>query len=1155
MQVLLPFVFLRNHYGEQLKPNCLKLIALLLPILLLTSFDASAKPITIDKKKLTIEEVLLEIHHQTGYYFITKLDPAILKQIVPFKQNESHENINVLLAKCFKDQKVIFTLMDSTIVIRENIDLKGRIVNETGEPVQAFITIKGTNRSTYTNNKGEFELKEVDENAVAVITGVNIDTLERKVTEILKTPDIVITYSIVQGNTVEVVYYNGYQRGKLYEFMGSSYMIDRPKINEQTGSFIMDRVYVTAQGLNKMSEYSDIKAITIRGLSTLQSGAQVPLIILDNFPYEGDLKNINPNDVESITILKDAAAASIWGTRAGNGVIVITTIKGQFNQKLHIGLNANLTFTEKPDVFNIPILPSTDLINAEKIMFDAGVGQSVFTDPYHPRISPVYQALDDYRNGRITASELEGHLNQLRGQDIRRDFDRYIYSTGLLQQYAVNVSSGSDQLASFLSIGYDKSVDQVGAPYTRFNFRFDNSYKPVKNLTVNTAVAGTDSREANGKPPFESFGRISPYAALADENGNPLPLAKDYDPVYINTLGNGRLLDWNYYPLDDYKQERNITHLFGLLTEVGINYILFPGLNAGFRYQNQVQLIEDDILHTLQSYYARNLINEYTQLGNPLIYGIPKGSIKDNTKVSNRTQNIRCQVNFNKTWSQHRVTAMAVAEWRRTNNSTETSQVYGYDQDILTTQPVDYVSLFPHLITGDGQRVPDPNRFEKTYVRVVSIIANASYAFKEKYFALFSMRRDASNIFGLNTNDKWNPLWSAGLGWVVTKEKIFNVPAVSYLKIKATYGFMGNINPSMATVTTISYIGTNPNTQTAMSTINQFMNPDLKWEVIGMFNIGVDFVMCKNRITGSIEYFVKKVNDLYGPIPIDPTTGLNVASLIKNVGAMQGKGFELVLKTTNLVIGNFKWHTTFGLTVYNDAITKFYDFPVNAATAIGAQLSRWEGYPALSYFAYKWGGLSSTGDPRGFLNGQISHDYNLITSTGNNGSKFQDIAYIGPRHATTYGSVGNLVTYKRFSLAFQIQYKFGYYFKRTSINYPELIAFRTGHSDYTIRWQNPGDEYNTNVPAFDPNGNNARNNFYQGSEILAENGGHIRLQYINLAYTFKKPSKNKSNIELEVYATANNLGLLWRANKEGLDPEYSNLPSSRSYTIGLRMNL
>ncbi|MFT4093864.1 MAG: TonB-dependent receptor plug domain-containing protein [Niabella sp.] len=346
-------------------------------------------------------------------------------------------------------------------------------------------------------------------------------------------------------------------------------------------SILIDGIFVNRKQLGSSQ-------LMVRGLSTLQ-GPKSPLIILDNFPYEGDVANINPNDVENITILKDAAAASIWGAKAGNGVIVITTKKGVKSKRVAININSNITFLQKPDLFYIPQISSSDFIDVETFLYDEGYYNNQIASSSKPPLSPVVELLIKKSNGSITSAEADQQINALRSLDVRNDFNRYMYSTGVNRQYHIDAGSGTEIYTWLIAANLDKNKDQLSAEYQKINLRSENLLHPFKNLTVTAGLYYTQSESVSGKPGYNDVtttnGRIPPYTRFANDAGAAIAVIKNYRQAYLDTAGNGKLLDWNYYPLTDYTHSRKTIALQDVLINVGADYKITRWLTANVKYQ------------------------------------------------------------------------------------------------------------------------------------------------------------------------------------------------------------------------------------------------------------------------------------------------------------------------------------------------------------------------------------------------------------------------------------------------------------------------------------------------------------------------------------------------------------------------------------------
>ncbi|MEO6521557.1 MAG: SusC/RagA family TonB-linked outer membrane protein [Mucilaginibacter sp.] len=1063
----------------------------------------------------------------------------------------------------------LIIFLSSTVAIAQNGNkqktLSGVVVDASSNVpiVGANLHSKKAGLSATSDNDGKFTITINAELDTIVITYIGYKTYQTPVSK--KSEQLRILLTPESTALQEVVINTGYQELPKERSTGSFTTVDNKTLNQQVSTNILDRLESVVNGLS-VDRYTTTTSgpsnIMIRGQSTI-IGVKGPLIVVDNFPYNGDISNINPNDVESITVLKDAAAASIWGTKAGNGVIVITTKKGRFNQPVTFEFNANTSITGKPDLFKINQISSSDFIDVEKYLFSQGYKFSDTSDVNQPPFSPVYEIMFKQKNGQLSADAANAQIDALRTRDYRNDLTKYFYQNAINQQYSFSARGGSADMSWMFFSGYDKNVNELAAKSDRLNLQLSNTYKPTQRLQINTSVYFTNSNSQNGKPGYFDLrtvnGELPVYTQLVGANGQALPVIKDYRPIFLNQAGNAKLLDWNYYPLDDYKNVDAQNNVYDLIGNIGVNYKVYHDLSIDLKYQYERQQSSTNTIYGTGSYMTRNLINTYTQIdpstGAPT-YIIPNGAINDVSNDKLQSNQFRAQFNYAKAWKKHSVSAIAGSEIRSSEDPANSFRSYGYNPSTLNTVYVDLANFYTTQVpVGQQSQIPNIAGFTKTVNRFVSYYGNAAYTYDEKYTASVSGRRDASNLFGVNTNDKWTPLWSAGLGYDLSKEQFYHIEALPYLKLRGSYGFSGNADPSRVALTTISYSPfTNPDTQTPYAFIDRYANPELKWEKIKMINFGVDFATKNNRITGSIEYYTKKGTDMFGATRIDYTTGIT-SSLIKNVASISGHGIDILLNTQNLT-GALKWSTTINFSTNNDKVTDYYLKSANGSDYISSSplVTALVGKPIYSVFSYKWMGLDhQTGDPIGYINGHTSKDYASIIGDS---TKITDLAFHGSAMPTIFGSVGNDFSYKSISLSIRIVYKFGYYFRRPSLSYSNLFDQRAGNSEYASRWQKQGDELTTNVPSMVYPADVNRDIFYNGADVNIEKGDQVRLQYITLGYDFSQNMFKRLPFKsLTLYSNINNVGILWRANKKGLDPDYAsglNLPSSKTFSLGIR---
>lgn len=1135
-------------------------------LIFLPCTQLSAQKIDLIAKETPFKSVIQQIQKQSGYSFaVNDRHMRVAKAVSITAQNRE---LKVILNEIFSDQPFGY-IIDGKVIIsvdrgkdsqtkapasKEQEPIRGKVSNEKGEALAgASIRIEGTTLDFFTDANGRFEIPTIYENAVLKVSYLGYISAEipaRQASNVMLNPN---------NNTIDIVdvISTGYQNIPKERATGSFATVGNKLFNEQVGSDVLSRLEYITNGVSVFrNNATRTSQLMVRGLSTI-SGPSGPLIILDNFPYEGDINNINPNDVENITVLKDAAASSIWGAKAGNGVIVITTKKGKFNQPLAIEVNSNITVGGKPDMDYLTPMSSNDYIDMEKFLFDKGYYNSQINSSNKPALTNVVEILKKVKNGDLTQLEGDKKIDSYRNLDIRDDLSRYINKASVNQQYYISFKGGADKASYLFSSGYDKNLDNLSAKYDRVNLRTEAAFKPLTNLNLNIGLQFTNSNNISGRSGYSE--NLRSYQMLADENGKAIAIPQTYSQSFKDTeMLKGKLMDWNYYPLTDYQHSKTKNNIQDILATFGVQYKIFEPLSIDVRYQYEKQKGNIDNLNDGSSYFARNLINSFTQVNdNRVVNIIPRGGIFDQTYSNLSSNSFRTQLNFDKTWYAHNLTIIMGEEIREIQRTSSKYRTYGYQEDLLTSSFVDYQTLYPNYVTKQMTRIPVNNGYTKTLNRFVSFYGNGAYTYKNRYTLSSSIRRDASNVFGVNTNDKWKPLWSSGLSWLLSDEEFYQWNVVPYLKFRITYGFSGNIDPSMSAVTTISYnAAPSEYTGTPISTIQNFYNPDLRWEKVRTSNFAVDFRLKGNKIWGSIDYYQKKATDLYARVPLDYTVGIGYATVVKNSATMKGNGLDVELHSLN-IDRKFRWQTTLNFNYYKDKATDYFEQSTSARSYVGNTKQPRKGFPIWGVYAYKWAGLDENGNPQGYLNGEISKNYASITGTVNS---MEDLNYFGPRLPVFYGSLGNTISYGAFSASVRVAYSFGNYFRRQSINYSAAASGTSTHSDYSKRWQNPGDELVTNVPSSVYPLVTARDNFYTASETLVEKADCIRLQYINIGYNISKKDYRWLPINnMELFLNVNNVGIIWRANKYGIDPDYtytsSLVPAPRNVAFGLRTNL
>lgn len=969
-----------------------------------------------------------------------------------------------------------------------------------------------------------------------------------------------------QANLIdEVVMSTGYYRVPKSRATGSFEHIDNELLNRSVGSNILSRLENVSSGVQFVSPGNATPGnIRVRGVSTLESNAS-PLIIVDDFPYEGDISTINPNDIKDITVLKDAAAASIWGARAGNGVIVINTKSGVLGQSTKITANSNLTIGERPDLlYARRRLPSRIAMDIEADKYERGGYYIV--DKQQTPFSPYVELLIALKDKTISQTAFDEAVRVMEKSEVREEAMKYLYQRSDLQQYAVSVQGGGDRHAYYFSAGLDENRTYVKEnTNNRINIGFRNVFQPNPRLKLELGMWHTGQRSVNNGITLgdlsanSSHVGISPYLRLRDEEGNNLSVLKSYRQAFVDGAVESGLLDWTYRPLDELSNRDFKTQGNELKINFSGSYELGKIANIGLHYQNISSKAESQRYYSKESYYVRDMVNKFTQDNGTKV--VPYNGIFEKNGLGNgKAQSLRLQFDVNKAFGEkHFLTLIGGGEIRELKQHEEPGfRLFDYNDDTkIGNAMYDYTKVYPVRPTGNTRILAPPSYRTVFTDRFLSYYGNTSYTYASRYVLSGSARWDASNLFGVRINQKGVPLWSVGGAWHISKEPFYTLSWMPELKLRATYGSAGNVNKLVSAFPTISY-STASYTDLHAALLRSAGNPTLRWEEVKTQNVGLDIYLLHSRaLQVTLEAYRKKANDLIGADYLPPSTGVITGgtaarSNLINYANMQSHGIDVQIRSRNIDRA-VRWNTVLLWSSVKNRITHFN-------TAETSQVYHYTNIPAVPIkgesrdvvYAFPWYGLDGqTGLPKIYDNeGNNTTDYQKYY-------KVENLRPIGVSVPTFYGSLRNEFSWKDISFSFLLSWKGGHLFRRSSsLPGGEYISTSNYHMDYLDRWQKPGDENWTNVPVHNgPQSNSYMASYYKDVEVLVERGDLVRLNDLNLSYRYKfRRSKGIKQIRSFVYVS--NLGLLWKSSGADLDPDFANADFlvPRSYSIGLQLD-
>lgn len=1183
-------------------------VAVLLFGCLTVSASGNGQTVSLNMTNASVKEVLKEIIKQTKVTILYKEDD--LKNFKPVSITANNVPMLQVIDQCFKDQPFTYSITGKVINIipREkekekvntvsevlNIDLHGRVLNDKNEPVEGVtVTIKGTRVSTLTNKNGEFALNAVDPNAILIFTHVSLEALEVNVNG---RQNLVISMKIkvrALSDVTVTMYNTGYQQVSKERATGSFAKPDMVTFQNRVGiadvTDVLGRLDGLVAGLSvnvgsnglmtgSISNGTMTRRSLIRGKGSVLLAAE-PLYVINGI-ITNDFSSINQDDIEDITVLKDAAAAAIYGARAANGVIVITTKDGKKNQRLTVNYSSSLTIQSRPAWHNNKVLNSQQYIGVAKEIFNPVTfpWASVSTGYMAPHEAILY---NQYR-GLITAEQANKSLDSLSAIDNTSQVRDLLYQTPVVTNHTVSAYGGGSTYSYHLSLGYiNMQGSRPGDKTNSYKINLSQNFNAGKrvNISLNTSLGNTI---INSKGQTRVTSEILPYQLFRDASGNNInmPYMTGYgDSLRQNYQARSRI-NLDYYPLDEINYEDGKRNNLNLSVTANIGVKLAKGLRFAGTYGYLRSPSTNEYYSDNKTLLQRQTLLSLTvapTIGSTPVYNLPlNGGLFTSENTNQYNWTIRNQLIYeaNPRKGKDLLTLQTGQESQEQFAYRNSRIIYDYDRALGSYPVLNYSTLqyVSGTVTGGGGINANINTIARNVTRFYSYFALGSYVLNSKYSLDFSWRADHSSLFGSDVSSQSKPVWSVGGKWRINKESFMKqVEWVNSLSLRATYGIMGN-SPYLGAATMFDVL--RANTQASSGgiggdalTIQTAANRKLAWERSRTTNIGIDFTMFNSRIGGSIEGYKKTTLDLLSSVQANPFTGFTgfLGRVLTNLGKSVNKGIEVTIASENIRQKNFEWTSRFvfsynknKLVSWGGTATQF----ISVDTRLAA--SPVEGYPLNSMFAYKFAGLDTLGDPR------IQLANKTITKTPG-AAQPADLVFLGVMQPKFNGGLTNTFSYKGFSLSVNMIYNLGYLLRRdVNMKYAGRLADRNNFAGnvkeiFLDRWKKPGDEAFTNVPSYVANTTTDYSrrsvNYYKFSDINVFDASYIKIRDISLSYNLSPEILKRLGLQhVSVFAQTNNF-MLWKANHFGIDPEYHQDPingilpapySKHSYSLGLNV--
>lgn len=1023
--------------------------------------------------------------------------------------------------------------------------ISGIVVDEDGHPLPgASVRIKGEQKGTVTDVDGRFTLNVPEGNKFIIsLIGYNSQEIE-----VGKQDSYSIRMSTSTHSLNEVVV-TGYQTISKERAAGSFSILTPKELEGKLQTNILDRLEGMSAGLQKRGT----GAIEIRGISTLE-GNTSPLYVVDGIPYEGNIQALNPSDIVNITILKDASAASIYGVRAANGVVVITTRMGQVG-KPRVTYNGSIKFEPLPSRSYLNLMSSAELVDLQKELFNYYHNKWQQDSPSFT--NEVYDLL--YRNeaGLISNSELEKDLDVYRNRDrFNQIKDNFVRRSNTTHQHNLAISGGSDIYRYALSGNYEQNLPHAKEKSSsRYGFNFKNQFDFFKWLRVNAAILNstTNSDYDDGYSLYSYLYSGPSYRMVYNEDGSPAQwYVTGKSQTEIDRLKNEGLYDETFYPATAAGTAHYMNKSAYWNINLGAQFKIWKGLSLDIHYQTEITNTYAKQFNSKDHYSVKKMINDATVISDDgtITHYIPEGGNLSENWGKNNSYTLRVQLNFDHTFKgKHAISAIAGAERRKIVTQGTALYKYGYDDNSLSWKKIDELAL-SQGIRGTQSTFGSfyfssyrlgTDGFSETDNRYVSFYGNASYTYDQRLTFTGSIRMDQSNLFGTDPKYQYKPWWSLGGQYIA----IENEGWLDRLAVRLTYGLNGNVAKNVGPYMIVRDDGTNYYTNEYQSYISSAPNPTLRWEKTKVLNVGVDFNAFGNRLNGSIEFYNKATTDLLGNRLTDPTFGWT--SLTLNYGEMRNRGVEVSLQSLNIKTRTFSWSSNFIFSYNKNKLTKIDNSGTSAYSWYGSTQNR-EGYPMNSLFAIRYAGLDKNGNPTAYkVDG-------TIVSTADNLER-ADLVYEGTTEYPYSASLTNRFTYKGFDLSFMFVYYGGGKMRDIASSwmftyYPVMNYASNLDRDRLKFWREPGDENDPDMnPAFQyARTSSSQQQLWTYADKHIQKNDYIKLRDITLGYTLPKEwLKNACVQGVRLNLQVQN-AWYWAANKRNLDPEVAT-SSSRGYHI------
>lgn len=1123
---------------------------------LLTAFAITswAQQLTINVQKGTLEQVLKQINAQAGYKF-TYTDAINAKSII-VTVNITNANPETFFKSFFQENKIDYKINNKQVYLspakksdsqqNPQQSIRGKVTDETGEPlVGVYIKNITTGVLSVTDVDGNYTIK-AGEGDILTFTYIGM----QEYTALAGKNTIANIVMKTDAIALENVVVTGYQTLSKERTTGSYAIVTSAQLENKLQPSLQSILEGQSAGV-VVNKNGDIE---IRGISTI-NGVKTPLIVVDGYPLIGNgvgLESVNPDNIENITVLKDAVAASIYGARASNGVIVITT-KGAKKGTFNLSYKGTYQVSLKPDLTKLNLASTEDYMDAEYDIYNQNPNSSYNSYNSYSKISDYQYLLMSKDRGFMSEAEADAKIAELRNNNSLKEIEKYLLRPKQSQQHNISMSNSTESNQLSTTLRYSNEYGNlVGNNNSRVIADINNAWKPQKWISlrvfanVNYAQNNSTVEQLSSFTEYSGSSRVLPYTGMYDKDGNATP----WTPVGQRRLSTYEIFKGmkpvTYHPETDLEkattESNNLqVRLGGDMNITFCNFLTGSVGGTWLRGSSKTRTI-----YSADSFVMRTSYNDGTDANDFTTHYIPDGGKIDENNGTVMSWVLRGQLNYKQSFNneKHRLNAIIGSEISKdTYDYTYLPTRLGYDPVSATynnsfsvynynknTNNIKGKMLFGKAPAYLGS-ISYGNNYGVRDNRFVSWYGNASYEYDSKYIVTGSVRLDLTNFFGTDPKYRYKPTWSVGGTYKISEEAYFEglKNIFNRVNIRASYGVNGNISLNYTPFLVISVGNYNPETSGIGYSVNSYPNNQLRWEKTNIFDAGLDLSVLNDKVLFTFDYYHKKSVDLIVREQIDYTRGTSFMPL--NVGGVTNKGFEITVTANPVSSKRFNWNSSLLLS-HNSSNVDYYKVTRNYCSSYTTATQMVEGYPMDGFWGLRFGKLDEKGNVL-----YINKDGEYVSNASLTGD---DCVYQGHAKPTLEASWINSFRYRNFEGSFMFVGKFGHKFRKDA-----FVGSNYNNRHVAERWRKAGDEEHTIYPVLNTSG--WESFYYPFADVFIGNASFVKLRDLTLSYNLPSKVINQIGLSsLKIYFQTRNLFYI-AAKGVDIDPETAEYSTTGGY--------